>query len=98
MGQNGKALGVAFSKPEFETVTADDLNVANDITMGDAGNIVVNTVTGTKIGTATTQMLATYGKTPVVQASAIVAVVDDVSLTTTINAMLTVIRNFGLIA
>ena len=109
MGQNGSALGVAFSKPEFESVTVTgtstvatqavtDLNVANDITMGDEDNIVVNTVTGTKIGTATTQKLATYGKTPVIQASAIVAVVDEVSLTTTINAMLTVIRNFGLIA
>ena len=118
MGQNGKALGVAFSKPEFETVTADtatittltattetiatqnvtDLNVANDITIAAAGNIIVNATTGTKIGTETTQKLATYGKAPVAQASAIVAITGAVSLTTTMNAMLTVIRNFGLIA
>ena len=202
MGQNGKALGVAFSKPEFETVTADtatittltattetiatqnvtDLNVANDITiaadgnvildtatgtklgtaanqklgffnadpvvqqaatadlgtalsnlgiraagtaypittsgalaltgvvnttnltvtndltMGDAGNIILNTGTGTQIGTAVDQKLATYGKAPVAQASAIPAVTGAVSLTTTMNAILTVIRNFGLIA
>ena len=113
MGQNGKALGVAFSKPEFETITADtatittqtvttenvtDLNVANDITMADAGNIVVNTTTGTQIGTAASQKLATYGKTPVIQASAIVAVTGTVSLTTTLNALLSAVRNFGIIA
>ena len=98
MGQNGKALGVMFSKPEFETVTADDLNVANDITIAAAGNVILDTVTGTKIGTDVDQKLATYGKTPVVQASAIIAVTGAVSLTTTMNAILTVIRNFGLIA
>ena len=100
---NGKALGVAMSSPTLEDVTADSLTVtnatiSNDLTMGDGGNIVVDTTTGTKIGTATTQMLATYGKTPVVQASAIVAVTGTVSLTTTINALLTAVRNFGIIA
>lgn len=39
-----------------------------------------------------------YGKTPVVQANAVVAVTGTVSLTTTINAILTAIRNFGIIA
>ena len=39
-----------------------------------------------------------YGETPVVQASAVVAVTGTVSLTTTINAVLTAIRNFGIIA
>ena len=38
-----------------------------------------------------------YGVTPVVQASAIPAVTGTVSLTTTINAVLTAIRNFGVI-
>ena len=114
MGQNGTALGVAFSQPEFETVTTGDLTVtgtntvatqavtdltvANDLTMGDAGNIIVNATTGTQIGTAASQKLATYGKTPTVQASAIVAVTGAVSLTTSINAILTAIRNFGIIA
>ena len=114
MGQNGTALGVAFSKPEFETVTTGDLTVtgtntvatqavtdltvANDITIAAAGNIIVNATTGTKIGTETTQKLATYGKAPVAQASAIPEVTGTISLTTTMNAILTVIRNFGLIA
>jgi hypothetical protein len=87
MGQNGKALGVAFSEPEFDAIT-----------MADAGNIVVNATTGTKIGTAASQKLAVYGKTPVIQASAIPAVSGTFFLTTTINSMLTVMRNFGLIA
>lgn len=39
-----------------------------------------------------------YGKTPVAQADAVVAVTGTVSLTTTINAILTAIRNFGIIA
>ncbi len=37
------------------------------ITMSDAKNIVVNTSTGTKIGTATTQKLGFWNATPVVQ-------------------------------
>ena len=84
---NGKALGVAFSKPTLE-----------EITLEDGGNIIVNATTGTQIGTASSQKLATYGKTPVVQASAIVAVTGTVSLTTTMNAILSAIRNFGIIA
>ena len=84
---NGKALGVAMSKPTLE-----------EITLEDGGNIIVNTTTGSQIGTSASQKLATYGKIPVVQASAIVAVVDAVSLTTTINAILSAIRNFGIIA
>src|ERR1051326_7158500 len=37
------------------------------ITMADAKNIVLNTTTGTQIGTATTQKLGFFGATPVVQ-------------------------------
>ena len=44
---------------------------ANAITFGDAVNVVLNTSTGTKIGTATTQKLAFFNATPVVQHSAI---------------------------
>ena len=72
--------------------TSTNANLSTSQKLGD-GN-----PTGTVLGTASTDLVATYGKTPVVQASAIVAVVDTVSLTTTMNAILTVIRNFGLIA
>lgn len=42
-------------------------------TMADATNIVINTGTGTKIGTGTTQKLAFYNATPVVQQTGDVA-------------------------
>jgi hypothetical protein len=37
------------------------------LTIADAGNIVLNTITGTKIGTATGQKLGFYNATPVIQ-------------------------------
>jgi len=39
-----------------------------------------------------------YGKTPVVQASAIADVTGTISLTTTINELKLAIKNFGIIA
>jgi hypothetical protein len=51
---------------------------------------------GTSFGQAG-EKVSVYGETPVVQASDIVAVTGTVSLTTTINALLTVVRNFGII-
>ena len=44
-----------------------------DITFDDGIDIAVNTSTGTKIGTASTQKLGFFGATPVVQASALTA-------------------------
>ena len=46
------------------------LTAGGGITMADAKNIVLNTTTGTKIGTATTQKLGFYNAAPVVQPSA----------------------------
>lgn len=53
---------------------------------------------GTVLGRTATELVAFHAATPVAQASAIVAVTGTVSLTTTINAILTVLRNKGLIA
>ena len=39
----------------------------DDIMMADGENIILNTTTGTKIGTATTQKLGFYNATPVTQ-------------------------------
>jgi hypothetical protein len=50
------------------------------------------------VGQSATDKVGKYGVTPVVQADAIVAVTGTVSLTTTINAILTVLRNGGDIA
>lgn len=48
-----------------KTLTAP--TVGTTLTMADAANIVINTSTGTKIGTGTTQKLAFYNSTPIVQ-------------------------------
>lgn len=53
---------------------------------------------GVSLGRASTDLVNLYGGTGVAQASAIPAVTGEVSLTTTINAILTVIRNISLIA
>ena len=46
------------------------VTINGGITMGDAKNIAVNTTTGTKIGTATSQKLGFFNATPVVQPAA----------------------------
>ena len=43
------------------------VTISTGLTMADAKNIVVNATTGTKIGTATTQKIAFYNSTPIVQ-------------------------------
>lgn len=50
-----------------------NLTTTGDITIADAKNIILNTTTGTKIGTATTQKLGFFNATPVVQPSAYTA-------------------------
>ena len=65
---------------------------ANAITIGDAVNVVLNTSTGTKIGTATTQKLAFFNSTPVVQQSAIANITTTASSGTlpTANGSITI--------
>lgn len=48
------------------TATTLDLQT-NNLTLGAGSNIILATSTGTQIGTGTTQLLAFYGTTPVVQ-------------------------------
>lgn len=56
------------------TVVAMQTNpTLSGVTITDATNIVLNTTTGTKIGTGTTQKLAFYNSTPVVQQTGDVA-------------------------
>jgi len=47
----------------------DTVNLKEDITIADGKNIVVNTTTGTQIGTGATQKLGFFGATPVAQPS-----------------------------
>jgi hypothetical protein len=89
------------------SVTADGaaspteaLRISNDrsITVSDGGNVVLGTTTGTKIGTGTTQKIGFYNATPVVQPTAVADATDAVDVITQLNALLTRMRNLGLIA
>jgi hypothetical protein len=76
------------------------LRISNDrsITVSDGGHISVGTTTGTKIGTATTQKIGFYNATPVVQPTAVADATDAATVITQLNALLTRMRNLGLIA
>jgi hypothetical protein len=67
-------------------------------TIADALNIAVGTTTGTKIGTGTTQKLAFWNATPVVQPTAVADATDAASVITQLNALLSRMRDLGLIA
>lgn len=58
---------------------------ASDITLADGVDIVLNSTTGTSIGTASGQKLAFYGATPVNKGTALTAA-DAVALDATYNA------------
>lgn len=61
------ALKAPLASPTFSgTVTTAALTVAGNLTLS-AHNLVTDTTTGSQIGTGTTQKLAFYGSTPVVQ-------------------------------
>jgi len=85
--------------------TDDNLTVAGTttlnqtLTLADAVNIVLNTSTGTKIGTATTQKLGFYNATPVVQPTAVANATGTLAdVVTQFNALLVKLRTLGLIA
>lgn len=68
------------------------------VTIADATNIILNTTTGTKIGTATTQKLGFFDKAPVVQPTAVADATNAVDVITQLNALLSRMRDLGLIA
>jgi hypothetical protein len=86
------ADGAATPTERMRITSAGVLQVA------DAGNITVGTTTGTKIGTSTTQKIGFYNATPVVQPTAVADATDAATVITQLNALLTRMRNLGLIA
>jgi hypothetical protein len=86
------ADGAASPTERLRITSAGVLQVA------DAGNIQVGTTTGTKIGTGTTQKIGFYDATPVVQPTAVADATDAATVITQLNALLTRMRNLGLIA
>jgi len=73
-------------------------NTRGNLQLADARNVIVGTTTGTKIGTATTQKLGFYNATPVVQPTAVADATDAASVITQLNALLSRMRDLGLIA
>lgn len=87
-----------LSSPTLSGTVAGTPTFSGTITLADAVDIAVGTTTGTKIGTATTQKLGFFNKTPVVQPTAVADATDAASVITQLNALLTRMRNLGLIA
>lgn len=71
MGAGGSsATDTTISRTSANVITIDatsGVSITGSITLSDAKNIVVNTTTGTKIGTATGQKLGFWNATPVIQ-------------------------------
>jgi hypothetical protein len=83
---------------QTDGVTRLTIGTAGLFTIADALDIAVGTTTGTKIGTATTQKLAFWNATPVVQPTAVADATDAASVITQLNALLSRMRTLGLIA
>lgn len=81
---------------------ARDGTFSGNLTFADAKNFIFNTTTGTKIGTATTQKIAFYNATPIVQGTGIAdatgGVVVDIEARAALNALISRIEATGLIA
>lgn len=81
---NGSEYGqLALKVQDNGTMSAKLTLQAATLTLADALNIAVNTTTGTKIGTATTQKIGFYNATPVVQPAAIA----DLTVTATTGTL-----------
>ena len=88
--------GVAI--PTISSIDTLSNKTLSGVTIADATNIILNTTTGTKIGTATSQKLGFFNQTPVVQPTAVADATTAVDVITRFNELLTRMRNLGLIA
>lgn len=95
----GTAVGLKVPKLNVTSTTT----LGGNITVGNGINFILNTSTGTKIGTGTNQKLGFYNKTPIAQqANTAGAVTASGSYTSTEQAMLndcySLLRNIGLLS
>lgn len=83
-------------------IGSDRYTFQKNLQLFDGRTIQTGRTTGTKIATATDQKIALYGKTPIVQQSAITApsggATVDAEARTAIGALITAIKNFGITA
>ena len=92
------AVGSLLIEDDLEVQRFTYLN--NDITISDTRNIILNTTTGSQIGTGASQKLGFWGTTPVVQQSHITDAPGDTTANnaTTINSILTALETVGILA
>lgn len=83
---NVSDIAVGLISDETNTVTAITIadttglmTFETDVTFADAQNITFNSTTGTQIGTATTEKLAFYGDTPIVQPTALTTALTTIT-------------------
>jgi adenosyl cobinamide kinase/adenosyl cobinamide phosphate guanylyltransferase len=96
--RNAAALNFRLADDTADAdITAAALTLSGNLTIS-TKNIVTDTTTGTKIGTANTQKLAFWNATPVVQPTAVADATDAASVITQLNALLSRMRDLGLIA
>lgn len=94
----GSAADAYLYRSAAAQLTTADLITGNQ-TFTDAKNMAFGTTTGTKIGTATTQKIGFFNKTPVVQPSGTPAAATDLATAVTlVNALRTSLLNLGLVA
>ncbi len=97
-------MGIMFGTDNAKDIGASggsrprSIFVGTSLTLGDGANIVAQSTTGTKIGTATTQKIGFYNATPVVQPTAVADATDAATVITQLNALLAHMRTLGLIA
>lgn len=101
----------ATSKIVFEIDAVEKARVTtNSITLADQVNLIVNTTTGTKIGTSTSQKLSLWNAVPIVQPTTAIAASTFVANTSliandtatwdgyTIGQIVKALRNIGILA
>jgi hypothetical protein len=71
---------------------------ARGFSIANGTDIILDTVTGSKIGTGATQKLSFYNATPVVQPTAVANATGSGDAHTQLNLLLTRLRTLGLIA
>ena len=81
----------------FAPLECADLTLNGNLTAS-TRNIVTDTTTGTKIGTDPLQKIGFFDKTPVVRPAAVADATDAASVITQLNALLSRMRDLGLIA
>jgi hypothetical protein len=82
---------LTIAKSDGQLTVNGNLNLATK-------DLVTDTTTGTKIGTATTQKIGFFNATPVVQQAAVADATDAATAITQLNDLLAAMRTLGLIA